>query len=170
MTPKRALLFLAASLIYLGVQWAREGQARVGDFVLWDWGKPTAEAQRAPKTTTVSESGSPGISEGEIESLFAARTSDAMVEFGGEVSRVLQDDNEGSRHQRFIVRLASGHTVLIAHNIDLAQRVPLRRGDRVEIQGEYEWTEQGGVVHWTHHDPQRRHPGGWIRHAGEVYE
>ncbi|QOY51204.1 DUF3465 domain-containing protein [Candidatus Sulfurimonas baltica] len=40
----------------------------------------------------------------------------------GDVIRVLSDDNTGSRHQRFIIRLSSGQTLLIAHNIDLAPK------------------------------------------------
>jgi hypothetical protein len=84
---------------------------------------------------------------------------------------VLPDDNEGSRHQRFIVRLASGRTVLIAHNIDLAPRVEgLTAGDSVEFSGEFENNDKGGVVHWTHHDPDGRHVGGWIKHGGRVYQ
>ena len=92
------------------------------------------------------------------------------MEVVGSVERVLADDNEGSRHQRFILELSSGHTVLVAHNIDLAPRVPLARGDSLGVKGEYEWTDRGGVLHWTHHDPQRRHEGGWIEHEGETYE
>ncbi len=105
-----------------------------------------------------------------IEAAFEQERSDVDVRFSGTVSRTLSDDNQGSRHQRFIVELASGHTVLIAHNIDLAPKVPLTVGDRVEISGEYEWNDRGGVVHWTHHDPQGRREGGWIRHEGELYE
>ena len=72
----------------------------------------------------------------------------------GTVLRVLADDNSGSRHQRFILRLDSGQTVMVAHNIDLAPRIAsLRAGDRVGFSGEYEWNAQGGVIHWTHHDP-----------------
>jgi hypothetical protein len=33
---------------------------------------------------------------------------------------VLKDDNDGSRHQKFIVELPNAMTVLVAHNIDLA--------------------------------------------------
>ena len=84
---------------------------------------------------------------------------------------VLADDNEGSRHQRLIVELASGHTLLIAHNIDLAPRVAgVRSGDTLIFRGEYEWNQQGGVIHWTHHDPQGRHPDGWLRHRGRTYQ
>ena len=103
------------------------------------------------------------------ERAFAEGLSDVELEILGRVDRVLADDLEGSRHQRFIVRLASGQTVLVAHNIDLAERVPLRRGDEVEARGEYEWNDRGGVLHWTHHDPQGRRLGGWIRHDGREY-
>lgn len=87
----------------------------------------------------------------------------------GEVARQLPDDNEGSRHQRFILELASGHSLLVSHNIDLAPRVPLSEGDRLTIRGRYEWNERGGVIHWTHHDPQGRRQGGWIEHQGRRY-
>lgn len=106
-----------------------------------------------------------------VESLFQNQRSDVMVEAEGRVQRLLSDDNNGSRHQRIIVELSSGHTVMIAHNIDLAPRVDdLREGDCLRFKGEYEWNQQGGVVHWTHHDPSRRHEGGWLEHNGKRYE
>ncbi|BFL70440.1 hypothetical protein SKB0120_15020 [Moraxella osloensis] len=39
--------------------------------------------------------------------------------------KVLKDDNEGSRHQKFLVKIDNypNITVLIAHNIDLAPRI-----------------------------------------------
>jgi hypothetical protein len=102
---------------------------------------------------------------------FDAGTSNVQVEGGGVVTRVLADDLDGSRHQRFIVRLASGQTVLIAHNIDLAPRVAgLREGDTVSFYGEYEWNEKGGTVHWTHHDPKGLHVTGWLEHKGRTYQ
>ncbi len=101
---------------------------------------------------------------------FADRRSDVMVEGSGAVISVLPDDLEGSKHQRFILELQDGATVLIAHNIDLAPRVPLTLGDRIEFKGEYEWNDKGGVVHWTHHDPAGRHEGGWLRRGGQTYE
>jgi hypothetical protein len=108
--------------------------------------------------------------EGDIERLFDDRQSGVMVEFSGIVVRVLADDREGSRHQRFIVELESGHTVLVSHNIDLAPRVEaIVPGDVLEVRGQYEWNERGGVVHWTHHDPDGRRQGGWIKHDGRTY-
>jgi len=89
----------------------------------------------------------------------------------GEVVRLLADDEEGSRHQRFILRLDSGQTLLIAHNIDVAPRVDgLSVGDRVAFRGVYEWSEQGGTVHWTHHDPSGEHPDGWLRHGARTVQ
>jgi Protein of unknown function (DUF3465) len=102
-----------------------------------------------------------------LAAAFADKRSDVQVEGRGVVDRVLADDNDGSRHQRFILRLASGQTVLVAHNIDLADRLTsLDRGDTVAFYGEYEWTAQGGVIHWTHRDPARRHVSGWLKHGG----
>lgn len=109
--------------------------------------------------------------DGALAEAFEQRRSDVQVRGSGEVVRVLADDNDGNRHQRFIVRLASGQTVLLAHNIDLAGRVAsLKAGDTIEFNGEYEWNPQGGVIHWTHRDPRGTHEAGWIRHDGRIYQ
>jgi hypothetical protein len=104
-----------------------------------------------------------------IVAAFEEGRSGLVVQSAGVVERLLPDDEEGDRHQRFILRLASGHTLLMSHNIDLAPRVPLAPGDSAEFRGQYEWNERGGVIHWTHHDPQGDRPGGWIGHAGRLY-
>jgi Protein of unknown function (DUF3465) len=89
----------------------------------------------------------------------------------GVVAKVLRDDTEGVRHQRVIVRLATGQTVLIAYNYDLAPRIDgLRAGTPIEFAGEYAWNSQGGIVHWTHRDPARRHVAGWVRYGGHRYQ
>lgn len=103
----------------------------------------------------------------------AFRNGRSNVQLGGEgrVARILPDDNNGSRHQKFLLELESGHTLLIAHNIDLAPRVEsLREGEVIEFYGEYEWNQKGGVIHWTHHDPKGVHPGGWLKYQDRVYK
>jgi len=110
----------------------------------------------------------PQTSHSELASLYVNKHSGQMVEFEGQVLRILADDNEGSRHQRFIVK-SDELTVLIAHNIDLAKRVPVNIGDQVNIYGQYEYNTQGGVIHWTHYDPQGKHTGGWIKHKNKKY-
>ena len=106
-----------------------------------------------------------------IEHLIEQRQSDVQIEVSGTVTRLLSDDNDGSRHQRFIIELASGQTLLIVHNIDLAPRIDdIREGDEVRVYGEYIWNDKGGLIHWTHHDPANRHPHGWIRHQDRLYQ
>jgi hypothetical protein len=105
-----------------------------------------------------------------LASAFQKRQSNLQIEGQGTVSKILPDDLDGSRHQRFLIRLGSGQTLLVAHNIDLAPRIDaLREGDKVTFYGEYEWNAKGGVIHWTHHDPAGRHADGWIRHGGQTY-
>lgn len=106
-----------------------------------------------------------------LEVALAQQQNDVQVRGQGIVDRVLKDDLDGSRHQRFILRLDTGQTLLVSHNIDLAPRIQnLGAGDSVEFFGEYEWNPKGGVIHWTHHDPGGRHVGGWIRHQGRTYQ
>lgn len=137
--------------------------------------KPTS-----PTRTSQGQSGSASNSGGSataydsederVEQLFRDGASDEILTLSGVVTKSLPDDNEGSRHQKFILKLSSGRTILVAHNIDLAEKVPLREGDRITLRGEYEWSQQGGVVHWTHHDPKQWREGGWIEHNGVRYE
>ena len=106
-----------------------------------------------------------------LAAAYAEQRSDVQVTGAGLVTRILGDDSLGDRHQRFILELPSGQTVLIAHNVDLAPRVePLAAGDSVEFHGVYEWNDKGGVVHWTHHDPQGQHEPGWLKHRGRTYK
>ena len=105
-----------------------------------------------------------------VEQAFAAQRSGLWLETSGYVRRVLRDDNEGARHQKFILQLDGGHSVLVAHNIDLAKRIPAREGVLLTVRGRYEWNDRGGVIHWTHHDPDGREPGGWIEVEDVRYE
>lgn len=146
------------------------------------WDRPESPSGPQPSLSSAGGSG-PGVigrdasgieaGESEILELYRARSSDRLVQVRARVDRMLPDDDDGSRHQRFILRFErSGHTLLVSHNIDLAPRVPVSEGSWVTVRGEYEWTDRGGVVHWTHHNPNRnpRHPGGWIEHDGIRYE
>jgi hypothetical protein len=105
-----------------------------------------------------------------IAELYAQKQSSTMVEFEARVDRMLPDDVKGTPHQRFILELDNGHTVLVAHNLDLAERVPLQEWDLVNVRGEYEYNPQGGIVHWTHRDPGAGIKHGWIEHKGLRYE
>jgi len=93
-----------------------------------------------------------------------------LVDVSGRVSRVLADDSQGSRHQRFLVDLPTGQRVLVAYNLNLAPRVPVAVGDEVELKGEFVANAKGGVIHWTHRDPQGRHVGGFVMLHGHRYD
>lgn len=106
-----------------------------------------------------------------LANAFSNHESNLQVSGQGVVTRLFPDDNNGSRHQKFLIKLSSGQTLLVAHNIDLAPRINgLREGDAIEFYGEYEWNEKGGVVHWTHRDPNGSHAAGWVQHQGERYQ
>ena len=129
--------------------------------------------QQAPKSFSISSFFSSEISTSDLslEKAFKNNQSDIQIGGSGKVIKILPDDTQGSRHQKFILKLNSGQTVLIAHNIDIAPKISaLNVGDHINFYGEYEWNPKGGVVHWTHHDPSGRHEGGWLNHGGKIYE
>jgi len=126
----------------------------------------TPDLPPAPTSSTLD----PGTTDARLWQLFQSQTSNVQVQGVGTVSRLLSDDNDGARHQRFILTLDSGQTLLIAHNIDLAPRLNgLAVGDRVGFNGEYIYSDQGGTVHWTHHDPAGTHVAGWLDWNGHRY-
>ena len=89
----------------------------------------------------------------------------------GHIVRILPDDDKGDRHQRFVIEEDGGRTLLVAHNIDVAPRVErLYVGGHIKVFGEYEWNDLGGIMHWTHRDPEERIEGGWIEFRGNRYE
>jgi len=128
---------------------------------------PATERRTAP----IERRTAPTADDSPIGRAFASRASNVQVEGEGRVARVLPDDLSGRRHQRFVVRLASGQTLLVSHNIDIAPRIDgLKESDSVRFKGEYVWNEDGGVIHWTHHDPEGRHVAGWVKHNGKTFK
>lgn len=130
-----------------------------------------------PPTTTVApafappDAVAPSPTDTLLAQAFQQRRGNFQITGALPVSRVLPDDRDGSRHQKFILQTSTGQTVLVAHNIDIAPRIPsVQVGDIVEFNGEYEWNEKGGVIHWTHRDPDGRHTPGWLRHRGATYQ
>ena len=149
---KKLLILAALALagyLYFGVQQAPEP----------DHGRASVPGSLTSGSDTV------------LADAYANRRSNLHVSGEGTVTRLLPDDNKGSRHQRFLIAMASGQTLLVAHNIDVAPRIAsLRAGDHVQFSGEYEWNDKGGVIHWTHRTASGPHPGGWLKHKGQTYQ
>lgn len=102
---------------------------------------------------------------------FEGKAGGQMLRTEGRVERILADDNDGSPHQRFVIVTDSGLSLLIAHNMELAPRLDgLAAGERVSVFGEYEWNDKGGLIHWTHDDPQGDHQAGYIEWRGRRYQ
>ncbi len=105
----------------------------------------------------------------EFEKAYKAHSKKAELSVQGTVVKILADDTKGSQHQKFIIKINNKH-VLVANNMDLSEKVPLKVGDEVVIKGEYILNEKGGVLHWTHRDPHHKHPDGFIYHNGKLYK
>ena len=107
-----------------------------------------------------------------VERDYAEKRSTVEVTAQGVVTSVLADDSGPSGvHQRFIIRLAgSAQTVLVDNNVTIGQRAPVLPGHDVLVHGEYVWNDQGGLIHFTHHDPVHTHEGGWIELSGVRYQ
>lgn len=159
--PRRRFASILTIVVALALLWAQGRGVFASGGSPADLG-PQAERRGAPRAET---------EKGSVAKAFAARQRGVQVAGTGVVTRVLPDDDDGSRHQRFILRLADGQTVLVAHNVDLAPRIAgLARGDTVSFYGEYEYNESGGVIHWTHHDPAGRHVIGFLERDGRKFQ
>lgn len=133
--------------------------------------KPHSPSSKAPTTSTQSQHKDESQ---KLQDAFRQRRSKVWATVPVKVRKTLLDDNEGSRHQRFLVNLNDGQSILVAHNIDLAPRAPIKAGQTIWIRGRYEWSDKGGVLHWTHHDPKKPNRQaereGWIEVNGKRYE
>lgn len=102
------------------------------------------------------------------QSACAAGARHAEVRDTGEVTRVLGfRDSRSGEHEGFILRVG-GSTFKVETNAGITGPIPLNRGDRVTLQGQYECDDS--VIHWTHHDPAFRHIGGYIEVHGTRYQ
>lgn len=86
------------------------------------------------------------------------------------VKKMLRYDDRGLPHEKFLLVLSTGSTILVAHNTKMAPYVPIQSGDIVTVKGEFIWNEKGGLIHWTHHTDTPNHEGGYIEFNGKRYE
>ena len=110
--------------------------------------------------------------DGAIVNDFHNHRSNVEVTADGTVVRTLADRTSSTgTHEQFIIKLSSGDlTIEVEHNISIAARVPLKSGDHVIVHGVYVWNAQGGLIHFTHHDPHGTHEGGYVQDGGTTYD
>jgi hypothetical protein len=101
------------------------------------------------------------------EEAFEQKLNDVPLTAEGKIVEVLPDDTDETPHQRFVIKLETGNTILIAHNLERAYRVPVKIDDEIEVHGTYKWNKYGGLIHKTHHDERRVHEDGWINLVGK---
>ncbi len=104
-----------------------------------------------------------------IVQAFQTRTSNVFVEAPAKVVWVYPEVDENVRYQEFAVRLENGHRMRIRHSLDEARRVPLQKNLEIRFRGEFDWTSDGGLIHWTHDDPAGLRDAGWIEVDGKRY-
>lgn len=162
---RRAQRPLVSLLLILAVAawtwWERRGSTG-------DTGPTPREAGREAGTSGGTTTTREADSNAELIAAWRAGREGAWVTGRARVMKVLSDDLAPPRHQRFLIRVTDDLVVKISHNIDLAERVPLREGDAFGYRGRYEMGEHGALVHWTHHDP-RGGDGGWLRVGDRTY-
>lgn len=89
----------------------------------------------------------------------------------GIVAQLIGDETvSGERHQRMVVNVDGRLDLIVRHSTEQSERIPVAQGDTVAFQGRYEWSGRGGVVGFTHHDPEQPGDGGWIRYQGTTYD
>ncbi|MHB8177640.1 MAG: hypothetical protein ACYDA5_00915 [Vulcanimicrobiaceae bacterium] len=97
------------------------------------------------------------------------------VQTSGVVSTVLGTRvTRSGPHLGFIIATPGGkHAqrrlhVRVETNVGITGPIPLTRGDHVRIVGELACDDH--VLHWTHHDPEGRDPGGYVLVDGRIYQ
>ncbi len=130
----------------------------------------------APTSSAPSSQSQPPALSRTVRELFNTKRGNAWVETTGRVEKLLPDDTDTSdnsdKHQKFLLLVPGDITVLVAHNISTAPRVPLRQGDTVTLRGEYEYTDKGGTIHFTHRPKYnaRANQAGYIEFQSKRYE
>lgn len=99
---------------------------------------------------------------------FRGRRDAIWITVAARVERVLPDASGRYQHQRFILRCGSGQTLLVVNDVSIGARVPVKPGRTVVVRGQYVWNRLGGLIHFTHHDPEGGQ-GGWLLYRGKVY-
>lgn len=86
------------------------------------------------------------------------------------VVKILPFDTQGLPHQKFVVELSDSRLITIISNLKLCEKIPVEVNDMVSVGGEYVPTGKfSGIVHWTHFDPEKKRPNGYIAMDDKIF-
>jgi len=108
---------------------------------------------------------------GDAQRACTSGASHVEVHLTGSITRYLGTRSSASGvHEGFLVTVSSApaSVLTVEDNVNMTGFIPLRRGDAVELQGQYECND--GVIHWTHHDPAGRHIAGYVIVNGRRFQ
>jgi hypothetical protein len=98
------------------------------------------------------------------------RLSGVQLSLEGKISRVFSSMETEAGQQKFSLQLAQGQVVTVIHDVRLGSAIEdLAEGEIIEVFGEYQWAPDGGVIHWTHRDPEGNRQAGWVRYKDRLY-
>jgi len=105
-----------------------------------------------------------------ITSAWHKKSSNLLVEVDARVVLLLPNRDDIKKLQRFLVELENGHRLEVAHDLELSENVPVGVSSLIRLKGEFDYNENGGLIHWTHADPAGNRDGGWIEHNDMRYD
>lgn len=104
-----------------------------------------------------------------VEAVNSGRGVDYIEAANLVATQILPDDTDGSAHQKWKGRLSNGIEIMVVFNIDDYDRVPIRKGDRFSVGGQFIQEGKRRVIHWLHEDPRHRRPDGYVYLNGNIY-
>ena len=110
---------------------------------------------------------------GKICGLYASGASDVEVIGQGSVLAILGTRNGPSGvHEGFLLKLTGGCDLMVRveTNVGITGPLPLHPGETATVKGVFDDDADGGVIHWTHHDPSGRHIAGYVEAGGKIYQ
>ena len=135
-----------------------------------EFGHPRGEGISSARYSSNGSSNTSTIDQSQVLQAQQSHATKVEIIFSARVKKLLPDDTKGLPHQRFLLEIENGTTVLVAHDTKYAPKVPIQPGDVVTIKGEYIWNRKGGVIRWTHRSDTPRHEGGYIEFDGQKYQ
>lgn len=127
--------------------------------------------QGASVGQTIGPAGVPfAVDDGQIIQAQSQQARKVELTVTAPIKKLLREEDYREPHQRFLLILSNGTTVLVANDLKYGTFAPVQEGNVVRIHGEYIWNEKGGVLHWTHKSDEPNHESGYIDFNGMRYQ